>query len=94
MYQSGHNIYQMKAKYLSYLVVPIILLFIKSMKIYAVNSKQILHFYLHFFNVDDSINIDHSLLKFSVVILIMIIQGSVSQISYLGPSSHVMSFRK
>ena len=69
-------------------MVSCILSFIKMIRIYALKSTNIHIFYLHFLDLDNSINIVHSLLTFSVVILDMIMEGTVSQIFYLGPNSH------
>ena len=43
-----------------------------------------------FLNVDISINVQHTFLKSVEVILDIIIEGTVSQIFYLGPSSFFM----
>ena len=47
--QSGHTIYQIKAKYLSYCMVLIILLLVKTFKIYVLNSGTFSIFVHHFF---------------------------------------------
>ena len=39
-----------------------------------------------FLNLDSSFNIKHTLLTFSVVVLGITMEGTVSQIFYLGPS--------
>ena len=39
-----------------------------------------------FFNVDSSFNIENELLKFSTLIFHIVMQGTVSQIVYLGTS--------
>ena len=44
--------------------------------------------------MDNAVNIIQRLSKSSVLIFAMVIEGTVSQISYLGPSSHFMCFRK
>ena len=49
-------------------------------------STQISIFPLIFFNVDSSFNIENRLFKFSVDVLGIIMEGTVSQIIYLGPS--------
>ena len=59
-------------------------------KIYALKSVKILFFAYIFLNLDNSINIVHRLLKFSIAILEMITEGTVSQIFYLGPSFYFM----
>ena len=41
-------------------------------------------------NVDNMINIAHRKLTFFMPFFVMVMEGTVSQISYLGPSSHVM----
>ena len=41
-----------------------------------------------FLNLENSINIVHRLLKFSMGILDLVMEGKMSQIFYLGPSSH------
>ena len=64
------------------------------MKIKVQDSTYILAFCLHFLDVDNSVNIIQSLPKSSVVILAMVIEGTVSQIFYLGSSSRFMCFRK
>ena len=71
-------------------MVSFILSFITLTKIYALKSVKILFFYYIFLNLDNSINIVHRLLKFSIGILDMITEGTVSQISYLGPSFYFM----
>ena len=68
----------MKAEYRSYCVVSFILSFIKTIKRYALKSTKILIFYLHYLNLDTSINIVHRLLKLSMGILDMIMEGTVS----------------
>ena len=44
-------------------------------------------FSLIFLNLNSSFNIKSRLLKFSMVIIDIMMQGTVSQILYLGPSS-------
>ena len=84
----------MKAAYLSYCVVSFILLFIKEIQNNTLNSMDIFIFNLHFSNVDNLINFVHRLLKFSVVIFDIIMEATMSQIFYLGPSSYFMWYRK
>ena len=45
-------------------------------------------------NVNNSVNIKTRLFKFCVLILDIIMEGTVSQNFYLGPSSYFMLFRK
>ena len=47
-----------------------------------------------FLNADISINILLNILKLSVVILNTFIERTVSQISFIGPRSNFMEFRK
>ena len=47
--QSGHTIYQIKAEYLNYRMVPVILLLAKEFKIYVLKSKKNDIFFHHFF---------------------------------------------
>ena len=42
--------------------------------------------------MNNLINFVHRLLKFSVVILDIIMEGTVSQMFYIGPSSHFMLY--
>ena len=49
-------------------------------------STQVSIFSLMFLNVDNSFNIINTLLKFSVVVFHTIMEGTVSQIIYLGLS--------
>ena len=44
--------------------------------------------------MDNSVNIVQRQSKSSVLIFAMVIEGTVSQILYSGPSSHFMCFRK
>ena len=55
---------------------------------------EIMFFTSHFFNVNISVNIKHSHFKFSVSILTIIREGTVSQICYIGPSFYFMHCRK
>ena len=54
------------------------------------NSSAIEFVSFNYFNVDSSFNIKSWLLKISVVILDMMMQGTVSQIFYFYPSSCFM----
>ena len=56
--------------------------------------QKFLFFSIIFFNVDSSFNIKDTLLKFSVVVLGITMEGTVSQIFYLGPSFCFMYLRK
>ena len=78
----------MKAEYLSYRIV----LFISSL---IQNFDTKFRFFAKIFlNVDNSVNIKTRLLKCGVLILDIIMEGTVSQISPLGPSSYYfMLFR-
>ena len=51
---------------------------------------KFLYFTDIFLNLHNLINIDHRLLKFAVVILGIIMEGTVSQIFRLGPRSNFM----
>ena len=51
-------------------------------------------FAIIFLNVDNSVNIKTRLFKLCVLILDIIMEGTVSQIFYFGPSSYFMLFRK
>ena len=55
-------------------------------QIYALKSVKFIFFAYIFLNLDNSIIIVHRLLKFSIVILDMITEGTMSQIFYLGTS--------
>ena len=46
--QYGHTIYQIKAEYLNYRMVPVILLLVKEFKIYVSRSTKIVIFFHHF----------------------------------------------
>ena len=83
--QSGHTIYQIKAGYLNYRMVPVILLLVKGFKIFVLKSTKIVIFCHHFLIVDSSFIISDRLFKISMVITDMPIEGSVFQIFYLGP---------
>ena len=58
---------------------------------YVLKRTQI--FPIIFFNVDSSFSIDR-LHKFSVVIIDMLMEGSMSQIFYVGPSLCFMRLQK
>ena len=59
----------------------------KEFKIYVPNSKENHFFPLIFLNVDSLLDIKDRVLKFSFVVLGIIMKGTVSQIFfYLGPS--------
>ena len=47
-------------------------------------------FAIIFLKVDNSVTVDPRLFKFGVLILDIIMEGTVSQICYLGPSSYFM----
>ena len=51
-------------------------------------------FAIIFLNMDNSVNIKTRLVKFDVLILDIMMEGTVSQIFFLGPSSYFMLFRK
>ena len=70
-------IYQMKAEYLSYVAVSIILLFINNIKIYNKKSTEVLIFHLHFFKCI------HRLLTLSEAILDMIMERKVVSILFI-----------
>ena len=88
--QSGHNIYQIEAGYLSYRMVTVMLLLVKEFKIYVLKRTKIDIFSHQFLNVDSSFSIKDRLLKFSVGIIDILMEGIVSHISNLGPSSSFM----
>ena len=67
-------------------MVPVILLLVKEFKIYVLKSTKIVIFSHHFFNVDSSFIIKDRLLKFSMVIIDILMEGNVSQTFNLGPS--------
>ena len=50
--------------------------------------RKFLFFAYILLNLNNSINIVHRLLKCPMVILDIIMEGNMSQIFYLGPSSH------
>ena len=47
--QSGHNIYQIEAEYLSYRMVPVMLLLVKEFKVYVLKRTEIDIFSHQFF---------------------------------------------
>ena len=55
--QSGHNIYQIKAEYLSYRMITVIVLLVKEFKIYVLKRTKIGIFPIIFFNVESLFNI-------------------------------------
>ena len=71
-------------------MVSVIVRLVKEFKIYILKSTNILIFSLHFFNVVISFNIEYRKLKFSMIILEMMMEGTMSQIFYLGLSFHFM----
>ena len=52
--------------------------------------QKLSYFAVTFFNLDNLVNIIYKLFTFGVVILDIIIEGTVSLIFYLGPSSFFM----
>ena len=56
---------------------------------FQIVNKTLFSIYI-FLNVDNSINNGYNLLNFSVVIVDMVMEGTVSQICYLGPRSYFM----
>ena len=58
----------------------------KEFKIHIPNSTKIQFLSFSFFNVDSSFDISDRLLNFCVVVLGFIMEGTVSQNLYLGPS--------
>ena len=72
-------------------MVLIILLLVKAFIIYVSSyTTKFSYFPLLFLNVDNLSNIENRLLKFSVLILDTIVQGTVSHFFYLGPDSGFM----
>ena len=69
-------------------MVSIILLLIMNLNKYSLKGINIRTFYLHFFNMDNSINIAHRLFRSSAIIPDMLMEGTVSHNFNLGPSSH------
>ena len=57
-------------------------------------GQKLSFFPIIFLNVDSSFNISDRLLKFSVVIIDMLMEGTVSQIFYLGLSLCFMQLQK
>ena len=93
--QSGHNIYQMKAEYISYRRVSSIFILVKGLEKYVLKNTKMPIFSCHFFyNYDSSFNIKDRKLRFSVFVLGIMIEGTVSQICYLCLSFCFMSLRK
>ena len=56
---------------------------------FQIVNKTLFSIYI-FLNVDNSINNGYNLRNFSVVIVDMVMEGTVSQICYLGPRSYFM----
>ena len=56
---------------------------------FQIVNKILFSIYI-FLNVDNSINNKYNLLNFSVVIVDIVMEGTVSQILYLGPTSYFM----
>ena len=54
-------------------------------------NKEIIFFHFYFLNMDSSVTIYITELKFSVWILKVLLEGSVSHFFYLGPSFHFMT---
>ena len=67
-------------------MVPVMLLLVKEPKIYVIKKTNIDIFSIIFMNVESSFNIQDRLLKLSVTVIDMMMEGTVSQIFYLGPS--------
>ena len=61
---------------------------------YNEKDIKILIFTLIFLNADISVNIQSNVFIFSLVVLNSIMEGTVSQIFYLGPRSNFMESRK
>ena len=51
-------------------------------------------FHVHFFNIDNSVNITHTSFRFETCIIEIQMEESVSQDSDIGPSVHFMKSRK
>ena len=58
---------------------------VKEFKIYVFKRAIFVTFSFIFFNVNSSFNIGNKLLKFAVMIIDTLMEGKVSQNSYLGP---------
>ena len=71
-------------------MVSVLLLLVKDFKIYVLKRTKIDIFPIIFLNVDSSFNILNRVLRLSVVITNMLMEGTVSQIFYLGLSSCFM----
>ena len=56
---------------------------------FQIVNKILFSIYI-FLNVDNSINNGYNLLNFSVVIVDIVMEGTMSQIFYLGPRSYFM----
>ena len=52
--------------------------------------QQFSFFAVIFLNLDNSVDITYKLFKFGVMVFASIMEGTVSQIFYLGPSSFFM----
>ena len=63
---------------------------VKEFKIYVLKRTKNPIFSLYFFYVDFSFNIQKRVLKFSVAVIGIIMEGTMSQILYLGPSFSFM----
>ena len=60
-------------------------------KIFVLKSTKIPCFSLHIFsNVDSSFNIKDRLIKYSLAVLGIMMEGTMSQICYSGPSFYFM----
>ena len=96
--QSGHTMYRIKAEYLIYQMVPVILLLVICWQTICIKENKLTFFSTIVFSVDSLFNIWDRLLKFSVVLIDILMEGTVSQILflglYLGPSLYFMSFQK
>ena len=63
---------------------------IQYLKIEEENITKKSYFTTIFLNVNISTNVEHKLFKFCEVSLNITVEGTVSQIFYLGPSSYFM----
>ena len=70
------------------------MIYLVSINQYVLKNTKIPIFSVIFLNFDSSFNIKDRKLKFSVVVLCIMIKGTVSQIFYLGLSFCFMSLRK
>ena len=76
-------------------MLSVILLLVKGFNIIiCIKETKMYIFPIIFFNVDSSFNIENRLFKFSVGIFDTLMEGTVSEISYLGPSSSFMRLKK